>query len=334
MPSVVNEHNKNLLSEYDIDLKKELKSASVVRFNGRDTDSRISMSLYEKLIHAADNKENFEVKLPNITFGVEFEFVGSSDPKDVSAFNYEMAKLFKEKYFYTGTYTHNDGASWILGKDSSIKTDWSKLKHPFGFELSSPRLRYANKDDMAVLHTVVDLIKTLLHGEVNKSCGTHIHIGFSKKDFKSELYRGSICDLLSTYSAMEKTVFDTIVPIHRRRNRFCRQTQPWPRNKYQKLSSRFCDFNYDGECKTLHFEFRQLEGTLDINTIMYWADLQAIILFDVLYHIGHDDFSYVKKLMKKNIFEILFHYKLNKSLVNFFLGRAIDFKSRTIQTNQ
>lgn len=70
-----------------------------------------------------------------------------------------------------------------------------------------------------------------------------------------------------------------------------------PRNKYQKLSTRFCDFTYDGECSNLHFEFRQLEGTLDLKTILYWAELQTYVLYDLLDNI--DDMSYVKSLMKR-----------------------------------
>ena len=101
-----------------------------------------------------------------------------------------------------------------------------------------------------------------------------------------------------------------------------------PRNKYQKLSTRFCDFTYDGECRDLHFEFRQLEGTLDLKTILYWAELQTYVLYDLLDNI--DDISYVKSLMKKNIFEILFHYNFNSSLINFFINRVIEFKSRTL----
>ena len=103
---------------------------------------------------------------------------------------------------------------------------------------------------------------------------------------------------------MEKTVFDPIVPISRRRNKYCHPTKPWPRNKYQKLSSRFCEFSYDGKCNKLHFEFRQLEGTLDLQTILYWAELQTYILYDILNHI--DSTQYVKNIMKMNIKIYLF----------------------------
>lgn len=324
MPSVINEHRKNLLAVYGISLKKELKSAAIMQLKDRSEDTRVNNTLYEKLVYAADNCAITDIKLPDVTFGVEFEFVGSKDTRNVSNFNLAMCKLLRDKYFYSGAYTHNDGTSWILGKDSSIKFDGTLISNPFGYELSSPKLNLFNEKDISTLSNVIELAQYYLHAEVNKSCGTHIHIGFKHNN----IFRGSICDLLTTYSFMEKTVFDPIVPTSRRRNRYCSVTKPWPRNKYQKLSSRFCEFSYDGECKNLHFEFRQLEGTLDINTILYWAELQTYILYDLLDHI--DNIQYLNNMKKKNIFEILFRYGFSSSLISFFINRVVDFKSRTL----
>jgi hypothetical protein len=325
MPSLVNEHHKNILALYGISLKKEQKVAAIMRLKDAEADTRISKGLYEKLIYAIDNSHTSHcISLPNVTFGIEFEFVGSRVSDDLSKFNLAMCDILRDKYFYSGAYTHNDGTSWILGKDSSINICDSDLSNPFGYELSSPKLNLRDPSDIAVVETIIKYAKQYLHAHVNKSCGTHVHIGFKHDN----IFRGSLCDLLTAYSHMEKTVFDPIVPTSRRRNRYCRQTQPWPRNKYQKLSTRFCDFSYDGECRNLHFEFRQLEGTLDLNTILYWAELQTCVLYDLLDHI--DDMDYIRSLMKKNIFDILFHYNFSSSLINFFIGRVIDFKSRTI----
>ena len=324
MPSLISEHNRDLLALYGISLKKELKSNAVVQLKDSTNDSRMSKALYEKLISAIDYNIPHSIKLPKVTFGIEFEFVGSANAKDIAKFDIEMFRLLKEKYFHSGVYTHNDGTSWILGKDGSINVNDSSIKEPFGYELSSPKLELFNEKDMQLIKQIIEFAKQYLHAEVNKSCGTHIHIGFKH----SNIFRGSLCDLLTAYSFMEKTVFDPIVPTSRRRNRYCRATQPWPRNKYQKLSSRFCDFTYDGECKNLHFEFRQLEGTLDFQTIMYWAELQTYVLYDLLDHI--DSTSYIKDLMKKNIFDILLRYNFDSSLINFFIKRVIEFKSRSL----
>ena len=323
---VINEDNAVRLASYGITLKSESKTASIMQLKGKTSDSRMSSALYEKLISAIEYSIPHSIKLPKITFGVEFEFVGSKNSYDIAGFNMSMFRLLKDKYLYSGMYTHNDGTMWILGRDGSINTSDTSLSDPFGYELSSPKLELFNPNDMATINAVIELAKSHLHAHVNSSCGTHIHIGFKH----SNIFRGSLCDLLTAYSSMEKTVFDPIVPISRRRNRYCKQTQPWPRNKYQKLSSRFCDFTYDGECKNLHFEFRQLEGTLDFQTIMYWAELQTYVLYDLLDHI--DNMSYTTSLMRKNIFEILFHYNFDSSLINFFLDRVIEFKSRSIQS--
>lgn len=326
MPTLCQE-NADRLALYGITLKKELKTSATLQLKNKTSDSKISRVLYDKLLAAAKDQCPHYVKLPKITLGVELEFVGSRLPQDLTEFNLAMYRLVKEKYFYAGSYVHNDGTSWILGKDGSIKTDGSSLVMPFGYELSSPKLDLFNTDHIELLAKVIELIKLHLHAEINNSCGTHIHIGF-KRD---KTFRGSISDLLSTYSYMESKVFDPIVPKSRRRNRYCAKTQPWLRNKYQKLSSRYCNFNYDGECKKLHFEFRQLEGTLDLDTIIYWAILQTYVLYDLLDNIEND--NYRASLAVMNIFEILFHYDFDSNLINFFIDRIIEFKSRTIQTD-
>lgn len=324
MPAI-NEDNAKLLALYGITLIKENKSSVILKLKNNNIDSRMSRALYDKLLLAIKNRTIHIVKLPNITFGVELEFVGSRLQRDINNFNREMTVLLKDKYFNSGTYTHNDGHSWILGRDGSIKYDDSKLILPFGYELSSAKINLFNIDDITLLNNIIELAKKYLYAEVNKSCGTHIHIGF-KRD---KTFRGNISDMLSSYSYMESCIFDPIVPSNRRRNRYCNKTQPWLRNKYQKLSTRFCDFNYDGACKNLHFEFRQLEGTLDINTIIYWAKLQSYILYDLLDHIYED--SYRANLATMNIFDILFYYDFDSDMINFFIYRVINFKSRTIQ---
>lgn len=322
----VDHDNASLLALYGISLKKENKASSVLQLKSMNEDIKMSRSLYDCMISAAKNRNIHYVKLPKISFGIELEFVGSRASEDLAKFNMEMYKLLREKYFYSGVYTHNDGTSWILGKDASIKYRESNLPDPFGYELSSPKLDLFNTEHTSLLAKIIYLIKEYLHGEVNKSCGTHIHIGF-KRD---RTMRGSIHDLLSVYSYMESKVFDPIVPKTRRRNRYCGKTQTWIRSKYQKLSSRYCEFNYDGECKSLHFEFRQLEGTLDLDTILYWSILQTHVLYDLLDNINND--VYRATLASMNIFEILFHYNFDSDLINFFINRAIEFKSRTIQS--
>lgn len=327
--SVINESHKNLLALHCITLKNETKNHVVIQLKDSTNDTKISNNLYNKLLSAIENhishKDVPDYELPEISFGVELEFVGSSNQYDISKFQAKMSRLLGENFFASFTYTHNDGKSWILGVDNSIERYDPLLRDPNGYELSSPKLKLNNPKDIETLKTVIYYCKEFLHASVNSSCGTHIHIGF-KHD---KTFRGNICEVLSAYGTMEKLIFDPIVPTSRRRNKYCKQTRPFVRNKYQKLSSRYCDFTYDGECKDIRFEFRQLEGTLDLQTIMYWAELQTNILYDLLDHSA--DYAYTSWLMNRNIFEILLYYfDKNSSLVNFFISRVIDFKSRTL----
>lgn len=108
-------------------------------------------------------------------------------------------------------------------------------------------------------------------------------------------------------------------------------------NKYQKLNSRYSQFNASQKCNNLRLESRQLEGTLDVNAVIYWAKLQTYIVYDLL-DSTHDllcddeDKSYIyrSKLMQMNIFDILFHYNFDSSMISFFIDRVIKFKSRSI----
>jgi hypothetical protein len=326
----VDESSKATLEKYGIILKKNLKNYSFVQLNNYLIDTRLNNKIYNILLDAASNKERNNLKMPNFTLGIEFEFVGSIGKYNIQEFNSSMIKLLGDKYFFSGAYTHNDGTSWILGSDRSISYRDSMLSKPYGFELSSPKLKISSEEDMATLRDVINLVKYCLLGSTNESCGTHIHIGFNLKDLKSCIHKASIRDLLTAYSLMEKTVFDTVVPIGRRHNRFCKQTVNSTRNKYQKLSSRYCNFSVDGVCKNLRFEFRQLEGTLNVDTILYWAELQSTILYDLLYHIGLEDFDYIRSLTSKNIFDILFYYNFNNRMITFFINRFVNFRSRAL----
>ena len=139
--------------------------------------------------------------------------------------------------------------------------------------------------------------------------------------------------MLAYYSNMEKQVFDPIVPISRRNNLYCRKTTTDLENKYQKLNSRYSQFNASQKCNNIRFESRQLEGTLDVNTVIYWAKLQTHIIYDLLSKLRDDNaYIYRSRLMQMNIFDILFNYDFDSSMISFFIDRVIKFKSKSIQT--
>lgn len=331
--------NKALLALYGIELKKECNSHAILRLKDKDTDSRMSRKLYDKLISAITRSTVHDIKLPKITVGIEFEFIGEEYADSSADFTIELKRLgIWDDFTYSHMCHHNDGSEWALGSDGSIK--WNTLDlipprtksiiiNPIGYELSTPKLVLYNDDHIALLHNIVDTVKELLKGTVNHTCGTHVHIGFPLDG----IYTDHVRCMLAYYSNMEKQVFDPIVPISRRNNLYCRKTTTDLENKYQKLNSRYSQFNASQKCNNLRFESRQLEGTLDVNAVIYWAKLQTHIIYDLLSKLRDDNaYIYRSRLMQMNIFEILFNYDFDSSMINFFIDRVIKFKSKSIQT--
>ena len=331
--------NKALLALYGIELKKECNSHAILRLKDKDTDSRMSRKLYDKLISAIRESTVHTIKLPRITFGIEFEFIGEDQDDKFIGLAKALAPLgVWNNFLYSYHCYHNDGREWVLGRDGSIK--WNTLDlipprtksiiiNPVGYELSTPKLVLYNDDHITLLSNIIDTVKEQLKGTVNHTCGTHVHIGFPM----NEVYKDHMRCMLAYYSHMEKKVFDPIVPISRRNNLYCRKTTTDLENKYQKLNSRYSQFNTSQKCNNIRFELRQLEGTLDVNTVIYWAKLQTHIIYDLLSKLRDDNaYIYRSRLMQMNILEILFNYDFDSSMISFFIDRVIKFKSKSIQT--
>ena len=335
--------NKALLALYGIELKKEHNNHVILRLKNKNTDSRMSRKLYDKLISAIMKSTVHDIKLPKITVGIEFEFIGEEYADSSEDFTIELKRLgIWNEFTYSCMHHHNDGSKWVLGRDGSIK--WNTLDliqphtkniiNPVGYELSTPKLELFNHSHISLLRDILSAVKTHLKGTVNHTCGTHVHIGFPM----NEIYKYHMRFMLAYYSHMEKKVFDPIVPGSRRNNMYCKNTTTDLENKYQKLSSRYSQFNASQKCNNIRFESRQLEGTLDIYEVIYWAKLQTYIVYDLLDSThdilcdGEDSKSYIyrSKLMQMNIFDILFHYNFDSSMISFFIDRAIKFKSRSI----
>lgn len=319
------EQINQLFSKYGLSNFNKQKSGYIFKCGELNSNEKISDALFSKMLEAAQSATVHNIKIPNLTFGIELEFVGTNNSKDISDFDEAMISLLGYAYKREPRYCHNDGLYWLLGKDGSIKFNQSRDNPLFGYELSTPTLSF-NSVDLQTLERVLDYIKTYLHGTVNNSCGTHIHIGFSSE----KIFRENVQTMLAVYSCMESTVFDPMVPISRRRNTYCKQTCTEIREKYRKLSARYCRFNYSSECCLFHIECRQLEGTLDLNTIMHWLRLQYTVIYDIISHV--EDNAYLYKLRYSNAFDILFRYNFTKELVSFFIDRIVNFKSRTIQS--
>ena len=323
---MIDEENAKKLALFGIALKNETSSYSTLQLKNISYDSKISKPLFNSLMSAVDTYSISSISLPDITFGVELEFVGDGNLQALCDFNMAMTRLLRDKYFYTGKYSHNDGEHWILGKDSSIK--YNEYDSEFGYELSSAKLNLANEYDVMLLKNVIECVNYHLHGRVNDSCGTHIHLSMKH----SGLYKSDVRNILRDYSNMEEVVFDPLVPSSRRRNTYCKTTQPIISEKYQKLSARYCYFNdWSFQCDTLRFESRQLEGTLDLQTILNWATLQSYVIYDLMSNTSNDD--YISTLISSDAFHILFRYDLSSDCISFFLDRIFKFRSRKLSAH-
>ena len=313
---MINEDNAKLLALYGIELKNETSSHSIIRLKNNDYDSKISSPLYKKLLYSIRECNLSSTRIYDVVFGVELEFIGDDNTDALREFNQAMVDLLKTNYIFHGSYTHNDGSFWILGKDSSIKCD--RLNHEFGYELSSPKLNLSSESDIALLKTVIDYVKTYLHGRVNDSCGTHVHISMP---YPCDNSHSDVCSLLKTYSCIEEIVFDPLVPSNRRRNTYCKPTSPGICEKYQKLSARYSRFDrLTRLCHELRFESRQLEGTLDLHTILNWTALQSYVIRDMIDN--SNDKAYVENaLFPLDAISILFRYDFSSDLISFFLDR-------------
>lgn len=318
---MIDEEHAKRLALFGITLKNETSNHAILQLKNFSSDSKLSQPLFKRLLSTIESYKLSSLELPEIMFGVELEFVGDANLKAVCDFNMAMARIMRDKYVYTKKYTHNNGDQWLLGKDGSIKYD--EANNEFGYELSSPKLNLFNEYDITLLKNVLTYIEVYLHGRVNESCGTHIHIGFN---YNNGLYRSDIKHALHDYSCMEEVAIDPLVPSSRRRNTYCKHTLPLISEKYQKLSARYCDFSEDLlTCDNLRFESRQLEGTLDLTTILNWATLQAYVVYDIVSNLQNT--SYIKNLVELDAFQILFRYNLSSDCISFFLDRIIKFRS-------
>lgn len=279
------EIDEKVLDSLDIILSKKNPSISRITFKQSGNSYRVRNSDLHKITTSNTNAILAEISrnskyLPSksdIKLGVEIEFIGSSN---AAAFCDAMEALVgNDKYYYSGRYNKNKGEQWVLGKDGSVKPSSDQQNRGMrGYELTSRILNLGCEDDITELKNVLHLVKTLLNGEVNCSCGTHIHM--SCFDPYSSERKSCIQHLINLYSNSEESLFDTLVTKRRRgnNNRYCKSVSTSYdtaiNERYHKLNVSLCK----NPMSDLHIEFRQLQGTLDFDTIISWVDVQYAYL--------------------------------------------------------
>ena len=271
--AAVADKRAKILSILGVDVVKNNPTSSTILFKNTGNSYKIKVDTIDEIEKAINtafsyNKENTY----SFSFGVELEFIGN--PSKVVAFNDAMNTLVGEDNYSTPMrYIHNSGKKWVLGTDGSVGPRAGDNQRFKGYELTSPILHFDKPEELEQLKKVTELVKDVFEGFTNKSCGTHVHMSVSEEILvNSDLARF----FARSYRKNEASLFDKLVPIHRRENkaRFClscTEYSAWER--YRKLH--MCS---DNGSNKLHVEFRQLNGTLNYDNIIAWAKLQKMFV--------------------------------------------------------
>lgn len=273
----LDEKCNDILSAMGIDIVKKCPKRSSILFKNSGNKYRVSNDELNKLVNKYNNSKSFcvesEIDTSNISIGVELEFIGKCN--QYSTFISEMINLVgKKRFIDAGCYTKNDGNAWILGKDCSVKPKGHQCGCGMrGYEITSPILHLDKKEDFIELMNVCNLIVNVFKGEVNATCGTHVHMSFPVEKATDDLVK----HFARSYKRSETTLFDKVVPDRRRENhayysRSINMSHVWDR--YRKLNFN----NVKKDSDNMHLEFRQLDGTLDFDKIYSWIKLQKLFV--------------------------------------------------------
>ena len=210
-------------------------------------------------------------KLEDMTFGIEFEFMGLDNKEARKQFITAMKSLVGEDR------VGEDGSSpnyWNLDGDPSIH----EKSGMYGYELQS-RVLYFTGEDFRELKGVLDLVKEHLKGEVDASCGTHVHFGnfyecmdnyemIWANDSAKDACMQKFKQLSQCYGQLERTVFDRLIDWSRRRNNndYCQSCVVWKDERERKINLE-C-FTDDGSLENRHHH-----GTLDAEEIWHWMEV-------------------------------------------------------------
>ena len=220
--------------------------------------------------------KSLDLKPESLTYGFEFEFIGTSRLSARKRFQ-EYMERHCIPYVFTGKYGVNETNAWTLGADSSVggeKTGKLSDNGLFGYEMVSPIL---HTTDFNQIEIILSGIQNILDGQVNETCGTHVHfgnlVGLTHKDpLRNGNTVSSFMDsVVWLYSKLQPFLFNNLVKKDRGWNPFCGRyiDGMYEKNKYLALTSR-------GIHGTL--EVRLHHGTLYAHEIIQWAEVNAKFL--------------------------------------------------------
>lgn len=305
----IGEENEKVLNAMGIDVVKTTPVSLSIVFKDSGNKYRMKRDTMLSLVDTFKKSYDWDPahKVP-IKFGVELEFIGN--PFKLAEFNAAMYKrVGQDRYNPVMSYHKNDGKQWELGKDCSVNRRAAQPSNFRGFELTSPIFNLNCKKDLNELKAVCKLIRDKFDGVVNNTCGTHVHMSFPVDVAVSD---DLIKHFARSYRKSENTLFDKCVPNNRKGNkaRYSRTVNEryiWDR--YRKLN--FC--NVKRGTKEMHLEFRQLNGTLDYDTIIAWCKLQQLFINLTLDTWEIDDDAVEDRPVEVQLEEIVVGENFNKA---------------------
>lgn len=267
--------------------------------------------------------------IEDITFGVELEFIADRH-KYRDFVNTMKERLGWDRFDDPMRYSIHSTERWLLKTDSSVQNTNPNESDYAGYELTSPILKWndAGKEE---LNTVLHIITEVFGGKINKTCGTHIHIGnFARISSNSEFYN-RIVKLQRNYGYYESSVFDCVTAPSRRKNenRYCQScnTDHIPNDEY---GGRYYKLNIRNLYGFGTIENRQHQGTLELKKIWYWVELNARYILEYLKNEDKFTFNYDEEHTLVSFFEKI---NLSEEGREFFKVRAQYFRERAHRNN-
>lgn len=196
------------------------------------------------------------------TFGVEFELTSPVDHMTIV----NALRAVKINIDAAGYSSMSSAPQWTVKTDSSIKARGGNR----GFEVVSPPLR--GKRGENELRKVLKVLNAL-NCNVNRTCGTHVHVG------ASDLSVDGIKRVVRAYYAGQQEL-NIMFPESRRHNRYANEWSSYAMNDLERFQT-VRDMAYTDRYRTVNLkpyarigtiEFRQHNGTLNANKIMSWVD--------------------------------------------------------------
>jgi Putative amidoligase enzyme len=234
-------------------------------------------SQYYRAIKAARLRvESNEYRVSQRCFGIEIEFNGTRRSRVVDA----VLQKDPEFPIQVQSYNHEVQRVWKMITDSSV--NGSGTYDPDddegdgeGLELVSPILSGQSGFDQ--LELVVKTIREV-GGDIDSSCGFHVH-----HDAR-DLTPYQVAGLLRFYIENQEVIDRFLAPVRRsnRNNQWC---QPWDGSEKQMVIDaakterslgnfdRYRTINVTAYPKYGSLEFRQHQGTLNLEKMVLWVKL-------------------------------------------------------------